>query len=186
MKILTIKLVGNNKLKNPRTNQRFKRNPIFRSWFYFRMGWSTYFAFIFAAINTLTVTFYLAIENYPSLKAIFPTFEIYVILIVSTGIPILIAVGYIHFKRSKARKAEVDILVETNPYIMRTLVNTDIVLILTLKLTEILKSVDDDKIPKESLEELTKIQNELEEFTKSRKFRSNKDLEFFQNIDKDW
>jgi hypothetical protein len=69
---------------------------------------------------------------------------------------------------------------------MRTLVNTDIVLILTLKLTEILKSVDDDKIPKESLEELTKIQNELEEFTKSRKFRSNKDLEFFQNIDKDW
>jgi len=25
----------------------------FRGWFYFRMGWSTYFAFIFAAINTL-------------------------------------------------------------------------------------------------------------------------------------
>ena len=45
---------------------------------------------------------------------------------------------------------------------MRTLVNTDIVLILTLKLTEILKSVDDDKIPKESLEELTKIDEILD------------------------
>ena len=163
-----------------------KNDIISRSWYYFRIGWSTYFAFIFAAINTLTVTFYLAIENYPSLKAIFPSFEIYVLLIVSIGFPILIAIGYVHYKRSKARKAEVDILVETNPYIMRTLVNTDIVLILTLKLTEILKSVDDDNIPKESLDELTKIQNELEKFIKSRKFRSNKDMEFFKNIDRDW
>ena len=173
-------------MKIIKDNKRLKRNPLFRSWFYFRMGWSTYFAFIFAAINTLTVTFYLAIENYPSLKAIFPSFEIYVLLIVSIGIPILIAVGYVHYKRSKARKAEVDILVETNPYIMRTLVNTDMVLILTLKLTEILKSVDDDNIPKESLDELTKIQNELEKFIKSRKFRNNKDMEFFKNIDRDW
>ena len=173
-------------MKILKDNKRLKRNPLFRSWFYFRMGWSTYFAFIFAAINTLTVTFYLAIENYPSLKAIFPSFEIYVLLIVSIGIPILISVGYVHYKRSKARKAEVDILVETNPYIMRTLVNTDIVLILTLKLTEILKSVDDDNIPKESLDELTKIQNELEKFIKSRKFRNNKDMEFFKNIDRDW
>ena len=163
-----------------------KNDIISRSWYYFRIGWSTYFAFIFAAINTLTVTFYLAIQNYPSLKAIFPSFEIYVLLIVSIGIPILISVGYVHYKRSKARKAEVDILVETNPYIMRTLVNTDMVLILTLKLTEILKSVDDDNIPKESLDELTKIQNELEKFIKSRKFRSNKDMEFFKNIDRDW
>ena len=173
-------------MKILKDNKRLKRNPLFRSWFYFRMGWSTYFAFIFAAINTLTVTFYLAIENYPSLKAIFPSFEIYVLLIVSIGFPILIAIGYVHYKRSKARKAEVDILVETNPYIMRTLVNTDMVLILTLKLTEILKSVDDDNIPKESLDELTKIQNELEKFIKSRKFRSNKDMEFFKNIDRDW
>lgn len=162
-----------------------KRDVISRFWFYFRIGWLIYFSIILAAINTLVVTFYLAIENYPSLKAIFPTFEIYVILIVSIAFPILIAFGYVHYKRSKARKAEVDITIETNPYLMRTLVNTDIVLTLTLKLTEVLKSVDDDNIPKESLEELTKIHNELEEFTKSRKFRSNKDLEFFQNIDKD-
>ena len=34
------------------------RNSGFRAWFYFRNGWSLYFAFIFAAINTLTVTYY--------------------------------------------------------------------------------------------------------------------------------
>ena len=46
----------------------------FRAWFYLRQGWSTYVAFIFAALNTLTVTYFLAIENYPGLKSIFPTF----------------------------------------------------------------------------------------------------------------
>ena len=76
------------------------------------MGWSTYFAFIFAAINTLTVTYYLAIENYPSLKEVFPSFEVYIIIICTTGIPLLTIVGYTHYKRTKARKAEVDILID--------------------------------------------------------------------------
>ena len=169
-----------------KNNELFKKNPLFRAWFYFRMGWSTYFAFIFAAINTLTVTFYLAIENYPVLKSIFPTFEIYVIVTVLIGIPLLVAIGYAHYKRTKARKAEVDILVETNPYIMRTLVNTDIVLLLTLKLAEIIKNSNDDSIPKELLDELTKLQDELKEFSSQRKFRNEKDLQFFKNIDKKW
>ena len=167
-------------------NVKSKDDLISRSWYYFRIGWSTYFAFIFAAINTLTVTFYLIIENYPVLKSIFPTFEIYVIVTVLIGIPLLVAIGYAHYKRTKARKAEVDILVETNPYIMRTLVNTDIVLLLTLKLAEIIKNSNDDSIPKELLDELTKLQDELKEFSSQRKFRNEKDLQFFKNIDKKW
>ncbi len=169
-----------------KNKELFKKNPLFRAWFYFRMGWSTYFAFIFAAINTLTVTFYLAIENYPVLKSVFPTFEVYVIITVLIGIPLLVAIGYAHYKRTKARKAEVDILVETNPYIMRTLVNTDLVLILTLKLAEIIKNSNDDSIPKELLDELTKLQDELKEFSDQRKFRNEKDLQFFKNIDRKW
>ena len=43
-----------------------KKNIGFRFWFYFRSGWSTYFAFLLAALNTLTVTYYLAIENLDS------------------------------------------------------------------------------------------------------------------------
>ena len=57
------------------------RNLGFRGWFYFRMGWSTYFVFLLAAINTLTVTYFLAIDNYPFLKDIFPSFEQYVVII---------------------------------------------------------------------------------------------------------
>ena len=62
-----------------------RANSGFRAWFYFRQGWSTYFAFIFAAINTLTVTYYLAIENYPVLQEIFPTFGHYVITVIAIG-----------------------------------------------------------------------------------------------------
>ena len=116
----------------------------FRAWYYFRMGWSTYFAFIFAAINTLTVTYYLAIENYPSLKAVFPSFEVYIIIICSIGIPLLTIIGYTHYKRTKARKAEVDILIETNPYVLRTLVNSDMLVILNLKMLSLLQKIGDD------------------------------------------
>ncbi len=158
----------------------------FRSWYYFRMGWSTYFAFIFAAINTLTVTYYLAIENYPSLKAIFPSFEIYIIIICSIGIPLLTIIGYAHFKRTKARKAEVDVLIETNPYVLRTLVNSDMLVILNLKMLSLLQKIGEEKLTDEQKKEMKEINDELLEFTKNRKFRSEKDLQFFKNIDRKW
>ena len=49
-----------------------KHDTGYRGWYYFRNGWSIYFAFIFAAINTLVLTYYLAIERAPFLKDIFP------------------------------------------------------------------------------------------------------------------
>ena len=75
------------------------KNPGFRAWFYFRQGWSVYFAFIFAAINMLTVTYFLAIENYPTLKEVFPSFEQYVLIAVVIGVPLLTLVGYAHYKK---------------------------------------------------------------------------------------
>ena len=127
----------------------------FRAWYYFRMGWGYYFAFLFAAINTLTVTYFLAIENYPALEVIFPTFEIYIIIICSIGIPLLVAIGYAHYKRTKARKAEVDILTETNPYMIRVLVNSELTMRLNLKIMERLINISKDgKVSQKELEEL--------------------------------
>ena len=98
---------------------------IFRSWYYFKTGWTSYFAFILAAINTLTVTYFLAIDNYPSLKSVFPSFETYIISVVSIGIPALIIIGYIHFKKSGAYKAEADISMESHPHMKRIYRNTE-------------------------------------------------------------
>ena len=156
----------------------------FRGWFYFRMGWSTYFAFIFAAINTLTVTFYLAIEKYPLLEFIFPTFIHYVVIICSIGVPALITIGYVHFKRTAARRAEMDVSYETNPYVARTLVNTQIIVSLNLKLIEIiLKLSTGEKLSKEEISNTRKLQEELNDFISQRTFKNKMDLKFFKEIE---
>lgn len=161
------------------------KNTGFRGWFYFRQGWSNYFTFIMAATNTLVVTYYLAIERYPVLVSIFPNFIQYVLIIVAIGIPLLVFVGYAHWKKTSARKAEVDIFYEVNPYIMRAIVNTELMLKLNLKLSKLLvKSQQDEKLSDEDVKELSDLQKELLDFTSSRKFRNKDDWKFFSNIDK--
>ena len=141
-----------------------RRNLAFRAWFYFRNGWSTYFAFIFAAVNTLTVTYFLAIERYPFLNEIFPTFPHYIIVICMIGIPVLILIGYVHFKRSSAYRSEADISIEVNPYFRRILLNTELMVPFHLKMTELLlKLSQNEKLAKSEVEEIKKLQNELKE-----------------------
>ncbi|MCV0366653.1 MAG: hypothetical protein K5798_05260 [Nitrosopumilus sp.] len=157
----------------------------FRAWFYFRNGWSLYFAFIFAAINTLTVTYYLAIERIPSLLLIFPSFLHYIVIVTFVGIPLLIFIGYAHYKKTAAFRSEVDISMETNPYQRRMVVNTEAILRLNLKLLDlILKSSAVDKASKKDLENIVVLQNEISQLLKNRTFTNEKDLEFFRNIDK--
>ena len=79
-----------------------KNSTGFRFWYYFRTGYATYFAFILAAINTLTVTYFLAIERFPALQSVFPTFGQYVLIITLIGIPLLTGIGFVHYKRTKA------------------------------------------------------------------------------------
>ena len=157
----------------------------FRAWYYFRNGWSLYFAFIFAAINTLTVTYYLAIERIPSLQIIFPSFLHYVGVAVLVGVPFLIIVGYTHYKKTAAYRSETDIGMEVNPYQRRIVVNTEAILRLNLKLMDLfLKQSVIEKASKEDLENITIIQNEISELVKNRTFANKKDLDFFKKIDK--
>ena len=89
----------------------------FKLLYYFRGGWGLYFAFIFAAINTLTVTYFLAIDNYPALKAIFPSFELYLFTMMAIGMPLLTIIGYTHYRRSPAYSSETGVMIRANPYI---------------------------------------------------------------------
>ena len=146
-----------------------EKNLGFRGWFYFRTGWATYFAFVVAAINALTVTFFLAIENYPSLSVIFPTFFHYIVIVVGVGVPALILVGYVHFKKSKSYRAEQDILIETSPHFRRILQNTEILLPAYLKLTELMvKLSENKKLTDNELEEVSKLQKQLNEHINKR------------------
>ena len=161
------------------------KNTGFRGWFYFRQGWSNYFTFIMAAVNTLVVTYYLAIERYPTLLAIFPSFIQYALIIIAIGVPLLVIIGYAHWKKTAARKAEVDIFYEVNPYIMRAIVNTELMLKLNLQLSDLLvKSQPNENISAEDIKKLSNLQKELLDFTAARKFRNKDDWKFFSNIDR--
>jgi len=150
----------------------------FRGWFYFRMGWSTYFAFILAAINTLTVTYFLAIDNYPALKIIFPSFEIYVLILISIGVPLLIFIGYCHYKKTKAFRSEMDILVESNPFLRRTTVNTDIILRFNVNLINLVLKLSKDTISEDELNDMKKIQKEITDLIKNRSLFNNLDIDY--------
>ena len=69
-----------------------------------------------AAVNVLTVTYFLAIENYPVLHVVFPTFVHYIVAAACIGIPALIFAGYVHYKRSAVFATEMEINYESNPY----------------------------------------------------------------------
>ena len=158
-----------------------KNNLMFRAWYYFRQGWAIYFAFILAAINTLTVTYFLAIDNYPSLKSVFPSFEQYVVIIAMIGVPILITAGYAHYKKTEGFKSEIDVLIESNPYQRRILVNTETVLSLQLKLILIIQEMAKNQdLDKNKIDELGKLYEEITTFIEKRTFLSDDDLEFFK------
>lgn len=137
---------------------------LFRSWFYFRQGWSIYFAFVMAAINTLTVTYFLAVEKYPGLNQLFPSFLHYVLYATLIGIPVLTFTGYAHFKKMAGYKAEADIGFEANPYLRRMLLNSEFVIPIQIRIIELLvKIYKNEKLTDEELAEISKLQNELKD-----------------------
>tara|TARA_B100001758_G_C18063296_1_gene429298 strand:+ start:221 stop:676 length:456 start_codon:yes stop_codon:yes gene_type:complete len=146
------------------------------------MGWSVYFAFILAAINTLTVTYFLAVDNYPELKTIFPSFEVYIVTIVSIGIPLLVLIGYSHYKRTVAFKSEVDVQMESNPYQRRNIVNNSLVIesiIITNQL--LLKLYEKKNLKDDEFDSLKLKLDEISKLVKSRTFENSVDLDFIQD-----
>jgi len=157
----------------------------FKLLYYFRGGWGMYFAFVFAAINTLTVTYFLAIENYPELKAVFPSFEIYLLTMVAIGIPLLTMIGYTHYKRSPAYSSEAGIMLSANPYTRRALINSELNVELNIKISKILVKISNKEDTKKEMLELKTIHDKINEFVNERKFSNNKDLDYLKKMRQD-
>lgn len=135
------------------------------------MGWGNYLAFIFAAVNTLVVTYYLAIDRAPILKNIFPEFHYYVIFMTAIGVPILVLIGYAHFKKTKAYRTEMDISVESNPYMRRLLDNSEKILLVNFELNElVVKIANNKKITDAENERINQLQKELQDYMNKKMF----------------
>lgn len=145
------------------------KNILFRSWFYFRQGWSTYFAFIIAALNTMVTTYYLAIKDVPTLEILFPSFSIYIVVLSAIGVPLLVLVGYLHYKKSSAFKAEADINMEANPHMRRLLLNTEALLSLSANMSDIMvKLAKNEKLTEKEHEEIDILKKKLDDYIKRR------------------
>ncbi len=142
-----------------------RKNLVFRSWYYFRTGWSTYLAFILAAVNTLTVTYYLAIENIAGLKEVFPEFSTYVLTMIAIGIPLLTLIGYIHFKKSNSYKSEADIAFEANPHLLRLLKNSETILPYYIEILELLARIsNNEKLNEADIKKIDLLKTQMNEY----------------------
>ena len=119
---------------------------IFRSWYYLQLGWQIYFSIIFAFINIITVLYAFVVSDLVILQNVFPSYTTFAIFI-SVLIPILCLIfGYKHIK-SRARRAEVDIRYEVDPYQIRRTVNSQLILESHLILNKlILKKKNSEKL----------------------------------------
>tara|TARA_B100000676_G_C17792965_1_gene688050 strand:- start:180 stop:689 length:510 start_codon:yes stop_codon:yes gene_type:complete len=158
-----------------------KSDGMYRIWYYFRNGWSIYFAFIFGAINTLVVTYYLAIEKAPVLNSIFPSFVYYFLFAAGLGIPLLTIIGWTHWKKSGARRAEVDVNYEANPYEARAMVNSEMTLKLSLKLAElVIQNNQNNSVPEKQINEIIAQIKEIEEFSSKRTLSNKLDVKYIR------
>ena len=156
----------------------------FRCWFYFRQGWAIYLAFLFAAINTLTVTYYLAIERYPLLLDLFPSFISYVVIVASIGIPTITFIGYVHHKKSEGLKSEADIYLEVNRYHARQVVNGELSLKLEKIILDLILSMNiSSSISTDDKKNITDFLKEYEELTKTRNLDNIVDSDYFHKLE---
>ncbi len=97
-------------------------SSIYRSWYYFRVGYNTYLSFPFAYIGFLALIYQEIVVNFNLATSLGPitsnvvNFEIAVAIIVS---PVGVVVGYLHVKHTRAYVSEVDIGVEANPWVYK-------------------------------------------------------------------
>jgi len=145
------------------------KQSLFRWWFYARQGYQTYFAFALIGINTLTVIYYLAIERAPFLKEAFPSFPVFVAIMLAIGLPILVLTGFFHYKKVPAYKSEAEVNIENNPYTYkippgwRLHVEMPFYLLISKYLTKIAKN---EKITEEELNDMKKVQEKIEALMK--------------------
>jgi len=89
---------------------------MFRSWYYFRVGYGTYITFPIGYVTTLVTIYYLAIRNVPGLLDVFSRFLVFGVVATAIGFPLSVVIGWAHMKRTEAWKSEVEVGYEAHPY----------------------------------------------------------------------
>lgn len=95
------------------------RKVVFRSWFYFRVGYATYIALLIGIGGNLLLFYRLGVQYVDFLKNIFPSLTIFTLAAIAVTVPISVGAGLYHMKRTGAYAADATVATESNPYIYK-------------------------------------------------------------------
>ncbi len=95
------------------------RRLLYRSWFYFRIGYGTYIALPVGLASNAVVLYELAIIKNRYLSPIFTSLTVFAVVALIVFIPVGILVGLYHMKRTGAFAADASVGTESNPYIYK-------------------------------------------------------------------
>ena len=106
-------------------------------------------------------------------------------IVVIIGIPLLIGIGYAHYKKTPSYRAEADVWMESNPYWARVLINSQFSLTLNLKFIQLITKIsNNEKISPEELDEIKELQKQFEEHISTRTLSNKKDKDLFISSEK--
>jgi hypothetical protein len=95
------------------------RRLIYRSWFYFRVGYGTYIALLVGLGGNLLLFYRFGVQYIGFLKDAFPSLTLFSILAIVVTVPVSIGVGFYHMKRTGAFAADAAVSTEQNPYVYK-------------------------------------------------------------------
>ncbi|NIN03675.1 MAG: hypothetical protein GTO44_09975 [Hydrotalea flava] len=123
-----------------------KKQTLHKLWFYYRHGSAYYVTQLIQMINTIILVYFVAGDKIFFIRDVFPHIAIFVIVAVGIGGPLVVFIGWLHYK--KAFKSEADIMTRQNPF------NTNIMMPVMLHLVRHLKEKSYTKTEQNDLAKL--------------------------------
>ena len=131
---------------------------IFRSWFYLRIGYGTYIAFLIGFLSNIIVIYKLAIADTP-LVSLFPHLTEFTALAIVVASPISVIIGLFHMRRSAAYAADATVSLEANPYVYKLVPGKEreVTVPLSILTARVLLKLAGDKLTAEEKRELEAV-----------------------------
>lgn len=148
---------GENRLEDNASFHIQRNNKLYRLWFYLRTGLSNYIGLPISAFNMIFLVYLTLININPSISKYMPIFFVTItVIILFLGI----VLGLVHFKKTLAFSAELDILIESNPWYYKVTpgINKEIVIPYFIHSLEGLRRLSDESL------DLTQDESELINF----------------------
>ena len=131
---------------------------IFRSWFYLRIGYGTYIAFLIGFLGNIIVIYKLAIAD-TSLVSIFPHLTEFTAITILVASPISVIIGLFHMRRTAAYAADASVSTEANPYVYKITPGKEreVFVPLSVMTARVLLKLAGDKLTAEEKQELEAV-----------------------------